>query len=102
MDLLAAEMMARTGRDPSELYRELTGELGEPRYARVDAPATPDQKQRLSKLSADQVRAATLAGHAGRLPPVHAVLLSVCRASARHPDVSRYSGAPFTTNSVEG
>ena len=62
MDLLAAEMMARTGRDPSELYRELTGELGEPRYARVDAPATPDQKQRLSKLSADQVRAATLAG----------------------------------------
>ena len=62
MDLLAAEMMARTGRDPSELYRELTRELGEPRYARIDAPATPDQKHRLSKLSAEQVRATTLAG----------------------------------------
>jgi phosphoglucomutase len=62
MDLLAVEMMARTGRDPSELYRELTRELGEPRYARIDAPATPDQKQRLSKLSAEQVRATTLAG----------------------------------------
>ena len=64
MDLLAAEMMARTGRDPSELYRELTVQLGEPRYARIDAPATPDQKQRLSKLSAEQVRATTLAGDA--------------------------------------
>jgi phosphoglucomutase len=62
MDLLAAEMMARTGRDPSELYRELTVELGEPRYARVDAPATPAQKNKLSKLSAEQVRATTLAG----------------------------------------
>ena len=62
MDLLAAEMMARTGRDPSELYRELTRELGDPQYARIDAPATPDQKHRLSKLSAEQVRATTLAG----------------------------------------
>ena len=62
MDLLAAEMMARTGRDPSDLYRELTVELGEPRYARVDAPATPAQKNKLSRLSAEQVRATTLAG----------------------------------------
>ena len=62
MDLLAAEMMARTGRDPSELYRALTVELGEPRYARIDAPSTPDQKKKLSKLSGDQVRATTLAG----------------------------------------
>ena len=62
MDLLAAEMMASTGRDPSELYRTLTEELGEPRYARIDAPATPDQKQRLSKLSAEQVHATSLAG----------------------------------------
>jgi phosphoglucomutase len=62
MDLLAAEMMARTGRDPSQLYQELTQELGDPRYARIDAPATPTQKQQLSKLSADQVRATTLAG----------------------------------------
>jgi phosphoglucomutase len=62
MDLLAAEMMARTGRNPSELYKELTRELGEPSYARIDAPATPDQKQRLSKLSADRVHATTLGG----------------------------------------
>jgi phosphoglucomutase len=62
MDLLAVEMMARTGRDPSQLYRDLTRELGEPSYARIDAPATRDQKQRLSKLSADQVSATTLAG----------------------------------------
>jgi phosphoglucomutase len=62
MDLLAAEMMATTNRDPSELYRELTLELGEPRYARIDAPATPDQKAKLAKLSAEQVRATTLAG----------------------------------------
>ncbi len=62
MDLLSAEMMASTGRDPSELYRELTLELGQPSYARIDAPATPDQKRKLSQLSADQVRAATLAG----------------------------------------
>jgi len=63
MDLLAAEMMARTGRDPSELYRQLTGELGEPSYARIDAPATPAQKRKLSQLAADQVRAAMLAGN---------------------------------------
>ncbi|UVT17360.1 MAG: alpha-D-glucose phosphate-specific phosphoglucomutase [Nitrospira sp.] len=62
MDLLAAEMMAKTGRDPSELYRDLTGELGEPVYERVDAPATPEQKAVLSKLSPDQVNAAELAG----------------------------------------
>jgi phosphoglucomutase len=62
MDLLAAEMMAKTRRDPSELYRELTAELGEPVYERIDAPATPEQKAILSKLSPDQVRATELAG----------------------------------------
>jgi phosphoglucomutase len=62
MNLLAAEMTATTGRDPSELYRELTAELGEPLYARIDAPATPQQKARLSKLSPDQVAARSLAG----------------------------------------
>ncbi|MDF0668823.1 MAG: phosphoglucomutase (alpha-D-glucose-1,6-bisphosphate-dependent) [Nitrospira sp.] len=62
MDLLAAEMMAKTGRDPSELYRDLTNELGEPVYERIDAPATPEQKTILSKLSPDQVRATQLAG----------------------------------------
>ncbi|MFY4728288.1 phosphoglucomutase (alpha-D-glucose-1,6-bisphosphate-dependent) [Nitrospira sp. BLG_2] len=61
MDLLAAEMMAKTGRDPSELYRDLTKELGEPVYERIDAPATPEQKAILSKLSPHQVSATELA-----------------------------------------
>jgi phosphoglucomutase len=62
MDLLAAEMMAKTGRNPGELYQELTKELGEPVYERIDAVATPAQKTILSKLSPDQVQAAELAG----------------------------------------
>ena len=62
MDLLAAEMMAKTGRNPGELYRDLTDELGEPVYERKDAPATPQQKTILSKLSPDQVNATELAG----------------------------------------
>ena len=62
MDLLAAEMMAKTGRDPGELYRELTKELGEPMYDRIDAAATAAQKTILSKLSLDQVQAAELTG----------------------------------------
>ena len=62
MNLLAAEMMARTGRDPGELYKDLTKELGEPVYERIDAAATPEQKIVLSKLSPDQVQASELAG----------------------------------------
>ncbi|MEQ1846181.1 MAG: phosphoglucomutase, alpha-D-glucose phosphate-specific, partial [Nitrospira sp.] len=62
MDLLAAEMMAKTGLDPSELYRALTNELGEPVYERIDASATPEQKTILSKLSPEQVKATELAG----------------------------------------
>ena len=62
MDLLAAEMMAKTGCNPGELYQELTKELGEPVYERIDAVATPAQKTILSKLSPDQVQAAELAG----------------------------------------
>ena len=62
MNLLAAEMMAKTGHDPGELYRELTHQLGEPVYERIDAPATPEQKVILSKLSPDQVQATELAG----------------------------------------
>ena len=62
MDLLAAEMMAKTGRDPGELYRELTNELGEPVYERIDAAATQAQKTMLSKLSPDQVEGTELAG----------------------------------------
>jgi phosphoglucomutase len=55
-------MMATTGRDPGELYRGLTGELGEPAYERIDAPATREQKAALLKLSPEQVPATELAG----------------------------------------
>ena len=60
--LLAAEITARAGRDPGEIYRELTEELGEPCYDRVEAPATPDQKKLLAKLSPAQVTLTELAG----------------------------------------
>ena len=60
--LLAAEMMARMDRDPGEMYRELTRELGEPLYDRVESPATPGQKERLRRLSPEQVRRTDLAG----------------------------------------
>jgi phosphoglucomutase len=62
MDLLAAEIMARAGRDPAELYAELTRELGAPVYERIDAPATAPQKAALLRLSAADVRASELAG----------------------------------------
>ncbi len=62
MNLLAAEITARTGKDPGEHYRELTAEFGNPLYRRIDAAATPEQKERLGKLSPDAVRASTLAG----------------------------------------
>ncbi len=60
--LLAAEITARMGRDPGEIYRELTRDFGEPSYDRVEAPATPEQKSMLGKLSAEQVRSTDLAG----------------------------------------
>jgi phosphoglucomutase len=62
MDLLAAEITARTGKDPGEHYRELTAEFGSPYYTRIDAPATPDQKSKLQKLSPDAVKESDLAG----------------------------------------
>jgi len=62
MDLLAAEITARTGKDPGAHYRELTAEFGAPCYTRIDAPATPEQKARLGKLSPEAVTASTLAG----------------------------------------
>ena len=62
MDLLAAEITARTGKDPSEHYRELTAEFGTPYYTRIDAAATPEQKAKLGKLSPEAVRASDLAG----------------------------------------
>jgi phosphoglucomutase len=60
--LLAAEIQAVTGSSPSELYRELTAEFGDPAYARVDAAATREQKARLGKLSGGDIRADRLAG----------------------------------------
>jgi phosphoglucomutase len=60
--LLAAEITARMGRDPGEIYSELTSQFGEPVYDRVEAPATPEQKAVLAKLSPQQVRSTDLAG----------------------------------------
>jgi phosphoglucomutase len=60
--LLAAEITARTGRDPGEIYRELTREFGEPFYDRVEAPATPAEKAALAKLSPRQIKLTELAG----------------------------------------
>jgi phosphoglucomutase len=62
MALLAAEITARTGKDPGEHYRELTAEFGTPYYTRIDAPATPEQKARLEQLSPEAVKESSLAG----------------------------------------
>jgi phosphoglucomutase len=62
MDLLAAEITARTGKDPSEHYRELTKEFGMSYYTRIDAHATPEQKAKLQKLAPEDVEESELAG----------------------------------------
>jgi phosphoglucomutase len=62
MDLLAAEITARTGKDPGEHYRALTADFGTPLYTRIDAPATAEQKSRLEKLSPAAVKESSLAG----------------------------------------
>ena len=62
MDLLAAEITARTGKDPGVHYRELTAQFGGPFYTRIDAPASPEQKRKLQKLSPDSVKESQLAG----------------------------------------
>jgi phosphoglucomutase len=62
MNLLAAEITARTGKDPGEHFQELAAEFGMPYYTRIDAAATPEQKARLGKLSPEAVTASTLAG----------------------------------------
>jgi phosphoglucomutase len=67
--LLAAEMTAVTGKDPGQLYNELTAKYGSPVYQRIDAEATKEQKAKLSKLSASQVTAKDLAGE-----PITAIL----------------------------
>jgi phosphoglucomutase len=64
LDLLAAEITARTGRDPGEHYRDLEAEFGTACYTRIDAPATPAQKQQLAQLSRADVKATDLAGDA--------------------------------------
>ena len=69
MGLLAMESMARTGHDPGEQYRSLVAELGEPFYARIEFPATPEQKAVLARLAARDVRVTVLAGD-----PIRAVM----------------------------
>jgi phosphoglucomutase len=61
-NLLAAEITARTGKDPGEHYQELTAEFGTPYYTRIDAPATPEEKAKLEKLSPEMVVTVKLAG----------------------------------------
>jgi len=67
--LLAAEITARTGRDPAEIYTQLSQRFGAPLYARIDAPATPEQKAALSKLTPEKLRLQALAGE-----PIEAAL----------------------------
>jgi phosphoglucomutase len=62
MDLLAAEITARTGKDPGEHYRELTAQFGTPYYTRIDAPASTEQKSKLQNLSPDSVKESDLVG----------------------------------------
>jgi phosphoglucomutase len=69
LNLLAAEITAKTGRDPGEHYQELTEQFGAPIYARIDAPASPEQKAVLKNLQPEDVQATTLAGE-----PITAVL----------------------------
>ena len=69
LGLLAAEMTARTGKDPGQLYGELTAKYGSPVYQRIDAAATKDEKTKLGKLSPEQVTAKELAGE-----PITAIL----------------------------
>jgi len=71
MDLLAVEIMARSGRDPAELYADLTRELGAPVYERIDAPATQAQKAALLRLSPGDVKTAELAGE-----PIRSIVTS--------------------------
>jgi phosphoglucomutase len=76
MDLLAAEITARTDKDPGEHYRELTAEFGVPYYTRLDAPADPDEKARLEKLSPEAVKESKLAGEP--------ILAKLIRAPGNH------------------
>jgi phosphoglucomutase len=76
-NLLAAEITARTGKDPGEHYQELTKEFGTPFYTRIDAPATPEQKARLGKLSPEALTASSLAGE-----PIAAKLINAAGSNS--------------------
>jgi phosphoglucomutase len=77
LGLLAAEILARTGKDPGEVYRGLTERFGAPVYERVDAPATLEQKAALQKLSPEQVSAKDFAGD-----PIEAMLTKAPNGAA--------------------
>jgi phosphoglucomutase len=77
MGLLAVEMTARRGRDPGEQYRALTRDLGEPTYARIDSEATDDQRQKLAKLTAEDIPLRNLGGD-----PVTAILTTAGHGEA--------------------
>ena len=74
--LLAAEITARTGKDPGEHYRALTAAFGTPYYTRIDAPASPEEKARLQKLSPESVKASHVAGEP--------IVAKLTRAPANH------------------
>jgi phosphoglucomutase len=76
LGLLAAEITAKTGKDPGEHYREITAEYGSPLYTRIDTPATPAEKALLQNLSADAVKATELAGEP--------IVARLTRAPANH------------------
>ena len=82
MDLLAAEITARTGKDPGEHYRELTAEFGTPYYTRIDAPATPEQKAKLAKLSPDAVKDVDAGRRADHRQADHALRATTRRSAA--------------------
>jgi phosphoglucomutase len=88
LSLLAAEITARTGKNPGKHYQEMTVELGTPFYTRIDAAATPEQKNLLKKLSPEAVTATELAGEpitacADRRTESRLDKRLVCRASFR-------------------
>ncbi len=79
MDLLAAEVTARTGKDPGEHYGELTAQFGVPCYTRIDAPATPEQRATLRELSPEAVAESSLAGEA--------IIAKLTRAAGNHASI---------------
>jgi len=79
LGLLAAEICATTGKDPGQHYAELTTKFGAPEYKRIDAPATPEQKQAFKKLTPEAVTADTLAGEV--------ITQKLTRAPGNHADI---------------